>query len=216
MKHGRLKRQPERTLQSEARFPRASLVPLSLSELFLWGRITRAHGLRGYVIGESFSEQPDQYNLKYFWICFPGETEAVPRAVHSIHPHTSRKEPDRPLRWWRLRIEGVEDRTAAEKWVRAELYLPRAYLPPLEEGHFYYVEAEGASVIDENGLFRGYLRSIYPGTAYDFFIVENAQGESFWIPAPFIAGLSRDTSPPTLHVKGPEGLWDPSLAKGKV
>ncbi|MCS7153916.1 MAG: ribosome maturation factor RimM [Bacteroidia bacterium] len=186
---------------------------LPLSELFLWGQVRRAHGLRGHLLAESFSESPDRYDLSAFWIV-QGEV-ALPKEVVFIAPHTSIKEKEKPLRWWRLRFRGVEDRNAAEKWVRTELYLPRSYLPPLQEGEFYYVEALGAQVVDENGTVRGVLKEIYLHSSYDFFIVENEKGEVFWIPAPFVRKLDRSSNPPILLVEGPEGLWDPSLAKGK-
>lgn len=196
----------------------ASISPrdaLPISELFLWGRVTRAHGLQGHLVVECFSEKPQQYDLRFFWVLLPGAEAAVPHRVAFLRPHTSTKSSDRPLRWWRLRFHGVKDRSEAETWVRAELYLPRAYLPPLADGEFYYVEALGAQVIDQYGILRGKLREIFPGAAYDFFIVENEEGETFWIPAPFISCLERREESPILRVEAPEGLWDASLAQGK-
>ncbi len=185
---------------------------LPLRELFLWGRITRAHGLRGHVLAESFSENPTAYDLRTFWIV-QGEV-GYPRKVAFIRPYSSQKNDSKPHRWWRLRFTDTEDRTEAEKLRGIELYLPRAYLPPLEAGQFYYIEAQNARVVDEQGTLRGYLKDIQPGLAYDFFIVEGEEGATFWIPAPFVRHLDRSTSPPTLIVEGPEGIWDPSLARG--
>lgn len=186
--------------------------PLPLSELFLWGKVARAHGLRGHVLAESFSESPDSYDLRVFWLVVGAVGN--PRSVASVVPFSSQKDSSKPHRWWRLRFADVQDRTAAENLVGTELYLPRAYLPPLEEGHFYYIEAQGAQVVDQSGTPRGHLRNIQPGAAYDFFIVEGADGAIFWVPAPFVQRLDRHTTPPTLLVEAPEGIWDPSLAKG--
>ncbi|MEN3041226.1 MAG: ribosome maturation factor RimM [Bacteroidia bacterium] len=186
---------------------------LPLSEVFAWGRIVRAHGLKGYLIAESFSENPERYNLKTFWI--KRGNVAIPQPVEFIHRYESGKQ-DKPRRWWRLRFAGVTDRTAAERWLRNVLYLPRAYLPPLEEeDSFYYIEAENALVVDTHGVVRGKLVDIHPGSAHDFFIVENERGEVFWIPAPFVKRLNKETHPPTLVIEAPEGLWDPSLAQGR-
>lgn len=190
--------------------------PISQDRLFLWGRIVRAHGLRGHVIAESFSEEPDRYDLRAFWI-LSGDT-GIPHRVASIVAHAGgapSERTDKARRWWRLRFTGVEDRSSAERLIRTELYLPRTYLPALPEGHFYYIEALNARVVDQNGIVRGTLRSIQPGPAYDFFVVENESGAVFWIPAPFIRQMDRSTHPPTLFMEGPEGLWDPSLAEGR-
>ncbi|MCX8113177.1 MAG: ribosome maturation factor RimM [Bacteroidia bacterium] len=190
------------------------MTELPLERLFLWGKVRRAHGLRGYVIAETFSEAPNRYNLSTFWIC--RGSVAVPHPVSHIAPLRSKNTRNIPLRWWYLRFQGVENRTEAERWVKAELYLPRDYLPPLlDDKQFYYVEAIGAQVADEQGKTRGTVRYIQMGTAYDFFIVENEANETFWIPAPFVKRINRTTLPFTLEVEGPDGIWDPSLAKGK-
>jgi ribosomal 30S subunit maturation factor RimM len=95
------------------------------------------------------------------------------------------------------------------------LYLPRNFLPPLPPGHFYYLEAENAQVMDIREGLKGKLQAIIPGAAYDFFIVAGFSGETYWIPAPFVLRLDKETTPPTLWVEGPAGLWDPDLAKGQ-
>ncbi|MCS6894991.1 MAG: hypothetical protein NZZ60_02425, partial [Bacteroidia bacterium] len=187
-----------------------SASPLSLAEVFVWGRVVKAHGLRGHLIAESFSEAPDKYDISAFWIK-QGDS-LIPQSVEYIHSYET-SDKNKPLRWWRLRFSGMRSRTEAENWIGVILYLPRSYLPPLTGNSFYYIEAENALVVDEKGLIRGRLAEIYPGNAYDFFIVENGAGEVFWIPAPFVKGLDRGTQPPTLMVEGPEGLWDPTLAQ---
>lgn len=196
---------PER---SESR--RTAIEVLPLSELFLWGQVRRPHGLRGHLIVEAFAEEPTRYDLRRFWVAGSYNSEATPYAVASLRPYASVK----ASRYWRLRFQGISDRTAAERFVRAELYLPRSFLPPLPEGQFYYIEALGAQVVDQLGLRRGVLQAIHPGGAYDFFLVEDEKGAVFWVPAPFVQRLDRSTAPPTLFVVAPEGIWDPSLANG--
>lgn len=188
--------------------------PLPLSELFLWGRVARPIGLQGDLLAECFSESPRAYDTAVFWVAFPGHSVALPKRVTLLRPYKSVKQrassPSKTL--WRLRWEGVCDRTAAEAFFRAELYLPRSYLPPLPAGSFYYVEAVGATVVDEQGIVRGRVSCIVPGPAYDFFIVVGESGEEFWVPAPFVGALDREKG--VLLVKAPEGIWDPSLAQG--
>ncbi|MCX7605742.1 MAG: hypothetical protein N2170_00560, partial [Bacteroidia bacterium] len=109
----------------------------------------RSHGLRGHVIVETFSEQPEAYDCSVFWVAFAHQSQAVPHRVVFREAHTSsaRKNQGRSSKW-RLRFQGCVDREAADALVRAELYLPRSFLPPLSPGQFYYVEAEGARVVD--------------------------------------------------------------------
>jgi len=190
--------------------------PLPVSALFLWGRVARPQGLRGYVIVDVFSTQPEAYDRSVFWVAFNYEPEARPLRVEVCRPYRTPKDEKEPgRRRYLLRFAGYRSRSDAEALRQAGLYLPKAYLPPLPEGQFYYVEAEGAQVVDANGQRRGILAFIQPGAAYDFFVVRNEKGEEFWIPAPFVVRLERGTVPPTLVIEAPEGLWDPSLAAGK-
>lgn len=142
---------------------------------------------------------------------------AFPVRVLSIKPHTTPANSSRrSVRWWRLRLEGTTTLQEATQWKGKELYLPRAYLPPLEGNSFYYVETIGAQVKDIKGTFTGKLQTIHPGVSYDFFIAEDAEGHVYWIPAPFVLSLDRSESPPILWVDAPSGLWDPTLSQGKV
>jgi len=163
-----------------------------------------------------FAQNPRAYPLKTFWIAAPGASLAEPERVASIQPHHQRS-PDDPKAEpiWRGRLTGINDRNAAETLRGLHLYLPRTYLPPLPPGHFYYFEAENARVIDAQDGPKGILQEIVPGAAYDFFVVQGSEGETYWIPAPFVKQLDKTTQPPTLWVEAPSDLWDPSLAKGR-
>jgi 16S rRNA processing protein RimM len=57
---------------------------------------------------------------------------------------TAAREVDKALL---VRVEGVDDRDAAEALRGAEVCVPRASLPPPEEGEFYAWDLEGASVV---------------------------------------------------------------------
>lgn len=193
-----------------------SLTPLPLSELFLWGIITRPHGLRGHVLVRVFAQKPDAYPLKVFWVASRDAALAEPRAVASAYPYSNRS-PDDPKTepFWRVRFTDITDRNASETLRGLHLYLPRHYLPPLPPGHFYYFEAANAQVVDKHEGPKGTLQEIVPGTAYDFFVVRGPQGEIYWVPAPFVGPLDKSTDPPTLWVEAPPGLWDPKLAQGR-
>ncbi len=178
--------------------------------------MTRPHGLRGHVLVRVFAQNPRAYPLRTFWTAFPGAPIAEPKQVVSVQPHEPRSPDDlkaEPV--WRLRFISIEDRSAAETLRNLHLYLPRTYLPPLPPGHFYYFEAENAQVVDAQEGPKGILQEIVPGTAYDFFVVRDPEGETYWIPAPFVKHLDKTTCPPTLWVEVPPDLWDPSLAKGR-
>lgn len=49
----------------------------------------------------------------------------------------------------------------------SELTVPRAALPPLNNGSYYVADLVGAEVIDERGVRVGFVRDVLPGPAND-------------------------------------------------
>ena len=95
------------------------------------GRVGRAHGLDGsfYVTGA----RPR---------LLEGDAVSVAGRVRRIVRRAGAAA--RPI----LRLEGVEDRTAAEALRGEELSVPRAQAPALGEGEWWAHELEGCAVLD--------------------------------------------------------------------
>ena len=96
----------------------------------LVGTITGAHGIKGEVKVRSFTEKPEDvaaYGPLYdetgrrFTLAVRSRAKGVVIAA----------------------IEGINDRDAAESLRGTNLYVPRAALPALEEGEFYYTDLVG-------------------------------------------------------------------------
>jgi 16S rRNA processing protein RimM len=59
-------------------------------------------------------------------------------------------------------IKGVDDRTAAEKLVHIELYVPRENLPAIEEDdEFYYADLVGLKAVDRAGAEIGEVAAMH-------------------------------------------------------
>lgn len=50
-----------------------------------------------------------------------------------------------------VRLEGIHDRTGAEAWKGASVWISREQLPPLEEGEYYLADLVGAQVLGPDG-----------------------------------------------------------------
>jgi 16S rRNA processing protein RimM len=80
-----------------------------------------------------------------------------------------------------LELEGVEDRSAAEGYVGARLYVERSQLPELEEGQYYKEDLVGAEVRSETGQLLGKVTGfIYTGS--NDVLVVSGQGQEYLIP----------------------------------
>jgi|BEDMetMinimDraft_2_1075160.scaffolds.fasta_scaffold02746_3 16S rRNA processing protein RimM len=73
-----------------------------------------------------------------------------------------------------LRVEGIEDRTAAERLVGAVVWVPTADLPRLGADEFYWFQLVGLLVTDRDGRPAGRVRHVRRTGAHD--VIEVEQG----------------------------------------
>lgn len=105
----------------------------------LLGRIVGAHGIRGDVLIASFAAVPE--NIASYG---PLSDMAGARIFKLKVVRTTPKGVIG-------RVEGVNDRTAAEKLKGSDLYIARDQLPEAEDGAYYYEDLVGLRVEDKAG-----------------------------------------------------------------
>lgn len=88
-----------------------------------------------------------------------------------------------------LDINGIDDRNRAEKLVGSEIYCRKEFLPPLDEGEYYWIDLIGIEVYSTEEVFLGLLTSIMPTSANDVFVVRHGERE---ILIPAIASVIQD------------------------
>lgn len=102
------------------------------------GVITGVHGIQGEVKLKSFTSDPGA-------IAGYGPLDAStgqPLTIRSLVPHKD---------FFRARIEGVNDRNAAEALKGVELSITRDRLPEPDEDEVYHADLIGLSVLDTGG-----------------------------------------------------------------
>jgi len=105
----------------------------------LLGHIAGAHGIRGVVVVRSYTGEPEA-------IADYGALENEAGDVRfslTVEGVTAKG--------LICRVEGVADRTAAEKLKGTALYVERSKLPPPDEGEYYYVDLIGLRAVSEAG-----------------------------------------------------------------
>lgn len=76
----------------------------------------------------------------------------------------------------------IPDRTAAEALRGTELTVPRAALPPLEEGEYYHADLIGLVCETDTGEVLGHVAAVENFGAGDILEIERPDGKRFMVP----------------------------------
>jgi 16S rRNA processing protein RimM len=156
------------------------------------GRIGAAHGIRGEVRIQSFADEPlalARYGT--FTTNRPGLTVTIASARGTTNMLVAR-------------LEGVNDRRAAEGLKGVELYVERDLLPPPEDEEFYHSDLIGLRAQLEDGTAVGKVAAVLNYGAGDILEVRAENGETFLFPFTRVVV-------PHVHVKEGFLVIDPPL-----
>lgn len=165
------------------------------------GRLTKAHGLKGAIKVELYTDDPDR--------------RFVPGAVFTLQvPDTSpwhgKSLTLRELRWYNGHavgfFEGVDDRTAAEGLVKAILWVDASGEETPEDDAWYDHQLIGLAVV-RDGERIGEVSHVEHLPAQDLLIVK-ARGREVMVP--FVSAIvpEVDLAAGTLTVTPPPGLFE--------
>jgi 16S rRNA processing protein RimM len=126
------------------------------------GRIVKAHGLGGEVRVESMSDIPGRFAQLDIVYLRPPRGEGRFVRITGLREHTGKHQ-------LLLQLEGVADRTAAEKLRGATLCIRPEDSPPLPEGQFYEHQIIGLEVVTTAGRSLGPVTEIHRTGANDVY-----------------------------------------------
>lgn len=158
------------------------------------GKVGSPSGLKGEVRITLY--QQDSTNLKEGKVLLlkRGGDTIIARAEHVRYQN------GRPV----VKLEGIDDRNAAEEIRGLEVYIDAEALDPLPEGEHYVRNIIGCRVVDiseegkqaggDEGREIGVLRDVIQNTAQSVLEVETAGGETVLIPAvdAFMRGIDEE------------------------
>jgi len=167
-------------------------------ELLLVAKTSSAHGLYGKVRLVLFTEDLGLFKKgRKIFISRDGKNEKSFEIV-SASPYKRN--------FAILTLSGIDDRSHAEEIEGYDVFIDKAYLPPLEsEDTFYWKDLIGISVYDEEGTFLGILESIIETGSNDVYVVKK-DGNEILIPALASVVKAVDVSKKSMCVSLPEGL----------
>jgi 16S rRNA processing protein RimM len=157
----------------------------STTDLLKVGRVTKAHGLRGEVVVQLWTDLTERLD--------PGSVLNTPDGdltVEGARPFQDR---------WIVQFEGINDRSQAERLRGTELEAESVEIP----GKLWVHELVGAIVFDVDGKELGAVSAVEANPASDLLVLETGG----LIPLRFMT--QSDAAAGTLVVDIPEGLLDP-------
>ena len=140
----------------------------------LLGRVLGAFGVRGEIKLHSFSDPPAMV-LKYQpWLL---RQDGAEREIGGVRGRETGK-------GMVISIAGIEDRDAAQALAGAEVWVPRSRLPKPSPGEYYWVDLEGLTVVNLEGIELGTVSYLFDTGANDVLVVAGERERLI----PFVTG----------------------------
>ena len=107
-----------------------------------------------------------------------------------------------------LKLKGIDDMTAAERYKTKEVRIPEDWALPCEEDEYYIKDLYGMKVVDEDNNEIGKIKDVIFTGANDVYIVKPKTGKDILIPAIKDCVLKVDVAEKTMHIHLMEGLLE--------
>ena len=164
------------------------------------GKIVGVHGIMGTMKVHSYAESPAVFQPgdEIEVIHKSGETSAL--RINWVRPHG---------KVLLMAVDGIDERTQAQKWIGSELLIKKSLLPTPEEGTYYWFDLIGLMVFTGDNEYLGRIDSIIPTGSNDVYVVKKADDgdrREILIPALESVVTSVDIEKGTMKVSLPEGL----------
>lgn len=138
----------------------------SVEDLIVLGKITSVHGVRGEVKIYSFTDPIDNLLDYNPWtLKRDGEVKQVELVSGRLQGKVLV-----------AKLKGLDDREVARTFAGFDICVPRALLPDLDDGEFYWHQLEGLKVIDLQGQLLGRLDHLLETGSNDVMVVKPCPG----------------------------------------
>jgi len=142
-------------------------------EMVVMGRIQGPYGIKGSLKARAFTQEPEALLDYPSWWLEGRDGTWHERKVISARVHSDSIVAD---------IEGLADRETAAAWRGALIGVPRAALPKLRRGEFYWADLVGFTVENRGGEQLGSVRGVLESSAHPVLQVEGGDGRERMIP----------------------------------
>ena len=141
-------------------------VPAPAEDLVVLGKIVSVHGIRGEIKVYSFTDPLDNLLDYRCWIL---QRDGERKEVELVSGRLQGKVLVAKLR-------GLDDREVARTYAGFEICVPRALLPSLDDGEYYWYQLQGLRVINQDGQLFGRVDHLLETGANDVLVVKPCPG----------------------------------------
>ncbi len=165
------------------------------------GVISGVHGVKGAIVVKPFTERPDDV------------AAYGPVFIHSGRKSLTLRITGRKKAGLIVNVDGVDDRSSADKLKGEKLYVARARLPEPEDDSWYITDLAGLDVEDEGGRKIGSVVTVQNYGAGDLLEVRppGKGGATMFLPFTKAVIISVDLQSRRIVVKPPEDLPEQDL-----
>ena len=136
------------------------------------GKITGAHGIKGWLKIQSFSSPPENIlNYPQWIINNQGEEEC-----YSVEQ--GRKQNNKIV----VKLEKIDDRNTAESLINSKIQILRSDLPKLSNENYYWSDLVGLSVLNSEEKVIGRIESLIETKANDIMVINTSKDERVLVP----------------------------------
>jgi len=161
-------------------------------QLYAVGNIVKAFGIRGDVVVQHMTDSADRFrSLRTAWLGTDSQSVAEVRIERvTVGP-----------RGVRVKLGGIDDRTAAEALRGKVLFVDEKHRARLPAGSYFVHDVIGLSVHDDRGNALGSVADVLHYPANDIYVVRG-NGNEFMIPAvkEFVAAIDMAHRTMTVHL----------------
>lgn len=150
--------------------------------MIVLGRIVAPHGIKGWVRVHPFGDDPGAWgDMPQWWLSAdPEGADWSPVALSDLRFQG---------RSVVAKLEGIDDRTAAEGLDGLYIAAPREALPATDEQEYYWADLIGLDVVNEQDEALGTVASLLTSGAHDVLVLREGETERL---LPFVAAVVKD------------------------
>ncbi len=137
-------------------------------------RVAAPFGIKGWLKLQTFTEYADSLDQFDTWfLSSPKGWEEIKVEDFAVN-----------VKAVVAKLRGVDDRTAAERFAKRDIAVPRSWLDQPEADEYYWIDLIGADVVNEIGEHLGKIETLMETGANDVLVVKSGASE---ILIPFVA-----------------------------
>jgi 16S rRNA processing protein RimM len=152
------------------------------SRLVVMGRILAPFGIQGWIKLKTFTEEPDGLARHPTWWL------GTKAGWRSARPQDFQVRPAAVT----AKLEGVEDRSAAELLRGCDVAVTREDLGAAKKGEYFWVDLEGLEVVNLQGEALGRVESLLRTGGADVLVVRGGRERLIPFVADFVQSVDRD------------------------